>query len=180
MYSQQFIDQIDEAVYSQKHLIFSVANIYFDIDNDSVAHDIEVISSSNYDAFSPGIDSIKPWHVTKIECLVREWKVQGQEVFLSTDNSMFEFTYYRGYSMPWKLSAIILRLYQDIRDGDLILCVMHVAGTRMKVKAWGVNGLSRGDLLEGMMAGQDLLSFIPLLEGVIEKSKGRVDRWIRS
>ena len=80
--------------------------------------------------------------MTKIESVVREGKVQGQEVFLLTDNSMFELTYYRGYSMSRKFSAIILRLYQAIRDGDLILHAIHVAVTRMK--AWGVDGLFRG------------------------------------
>ena len=60
--------------------------------------------------------------VTKIEALVREGKVQYHEVFLSTDNSTFEFTHYQGYSTSWNLSAIILRLYQvAIQDGDLIL-----------------------------------------------------------
>ena len=32
--------------------------------------------------------------VTKIESLVREGNVQGQKVFLSTDNSTLYFTYY--------------------------------------------------------------------------------------
>ena len=48
------------------------------------------------------------------------------------------------------------------------------------MKAWGVDGFSRRDLLEGMMAGQDPFLFIHLLEGANERSKGRVDRWIRS
>ena len=42
------------------------------------------------------------------------------------------------------------------------------------MKAWGVDGLSRGDLLEGMMAGQDPLSFIPLSE---EPIKGPKEVW---
>jgi len=116
--------------------------------------------------------------VTKIETLVREGKIHGQEVFLFTDNSTFEFTFYRGYSTSWKLSAIILRLYQAMRDGDLILHVIHVAGTRMK--EWGVDGLSRGDLLEGMMSGLDPLLFIPLSEGANERSSGKVEDWVRS
>ena len=49
--------------------------------------------------------------VVKIEVLVKEEKIQGQEVFLVTDNSTFEFTYYKGYSSSWKFLAIILRLY---------------------------------------------------------------------
>ena len=52
--------------------------------------------------------------VIKIEALVKEGKIQGQEVFLFTDNSTFEFTYYKGYSSSWKLLAIILGLYQAI------------------------------------------------------------------
>ena len=98
--------------------------------------------------------------------------------FLFADNSMSEFTYYRGYSTLWELSAIILRLYQAIWDGDLILHMIHVSSTQMK--AWGEDGLSIGHLLEGMMAGQDLLLFIPVSEGANERFKGRVDRWIRS
>ena len=99
-------------------------------------------------------------------------------MFLFTDNSTFEFTYYKGYSMSWKLSAIILKLYQAIHDGDLILHVIHVAGTCMKT--WGVDGLSRGELLEGMMSGEDPLSFIPMAKGANERSQGKVGAWVRS
>ena len=58
-----------------------------------------------------------------------------------------------------------------------MLHVIHVAGTRMK--AWGVDGLSRADLLDGMMAGEDPLSFIPLDKGAGQRSEGRVQEWIR-
>ena len=34
--------------------------------------------------------------VTKIESLVGDEKIQGQEVFMFTDNSTFESTYYQG------------------------------------------------------------------------------------
>ena len=39
------------------------------------------------------------------------------------------------------------------------------------MKAWGVDGLSRGNLLEGTMDGEDPLSFIPLSEGANKRSK---------
>ena len=91
---------------------------------------------------------------------------------------MFGFTYYRGYSTSWKLSAIILQLYQAICNGDLILHVIYVAGTCMK--ALGLEGLSRGDLLEGMMEGEDPLTFILLTKGANERSQGRVEEWVRS
>ena len=37
--------------------------------------------------------------VIKIEALVKEGKIRGQEVFLFTDNSTFEVTYYKGHSL---------------------------------------------------------------------------------
>ena len=52
--------------------------------------------------------------MTKIDSLVGAGDIKGQEVFLFTDNSTFESTYYQGYSMSGKLSGIILQLYQVI------------------------------------------------------------------
>ena len=116
--------------------------------------------------------------VLKIEDLV-ERGLRGVEIFIFTDNFVFESTYYKGYSKTSSdLSDIILRLYGAIRKGELIVHVIHIAGTRMK--AMGVDGLSRGDLLDGMMAGQDPLSFVPLSLDADERSGGLVDRWIRS
>ena len=40
-----------------------------------------------------------------------------------------------------------------------MLHLIHVAGTRMKDQ--GTDGLSRGDLLEGVMKGNDFLGYIP-------------------
>jgi hypothetical protein len=116
--------------------------------------------------------------VMRIETLVEEEAVQGSEIFLFTDNFVFESTYYRGHSASRKLSDIILRLQLAAKEGDIILHVVHVAGTRMK--EWGVDGLSRGDMLEGMMVGKDPLSFIPLDKGAGERSQDKLEDWIRS
>ena len=51
-----------------------------------------------------------------------------------------------------------------------ILHVIHVDGTRMKIA--GIDGLYRGDLLEGMMTSQNPLEFIPLNESADERSGG--------
>ena len=75
-----------------------------------------------------------------------------------------------------KLSDIVFCLHKAERDGDFKLHVIHMAGTRMK--SWGIDGLSRGDLMEGMMAGNDPLLFIPLAEGANQRSSGAVKRWI--
>ena len=116
--------------------------------------------------------------VLRIERLVEEDEGQGREIFLFTDNIVFESTYYKGYSNSEKLSDIILRLHKAQRSGALKLHVIHIAGTRMK--DWGVDGLSRGDLLEGMMAGKDPLSYIPMHRGANERSEGTVEEWVRS
>ena len=80
-----------------------------------------------------------------------------------TDNLVFENCYYRGHSESEKLLDIIFCLHKAEREGGFKLHVIHVAGTRMK--SWGIDGLSRGDLMEGMMTGKDPLSFIPLAAG---------------
>lgn len=116
--------------------------------------------------------------VLRIERLVEEDEGKGREIFLFTDNIVFESTYYKGYSNSEKLSDIILRLHKAQRSGALKLHVIHIAGTRMK--EWGVDGLSRGDLLEGMMAGNDPLSYIPLHKDANERSEGSVEVWVRS
>ena len=116
--------------------------------------------------------------VRKIEDLV-ERGLRGAEIFIYTDNFVFESVYYKGYSKSSEdLSDVILRLYQAARKGDLILHVIWIAGTRMK--AMGVDGLSRGDLVDGMMAGMDPLSFVPVAQGADERSRGGVSTWIRS
>jgi hypothetical protein len=116
--------------------------------------------------------------VLRLEELVGLGTVKGHEVFMFTDNSVFESSYYKGHSTSEKLSDITYRLHQAVRNGGFKLHVIHVAGTRMK--QWGIDGLSRGDRMEGMMAGKDPLSFIPLAEGANERSAGAVKAWVDS
>ena len=78
----------------------------------------------------------------------------NHEVFVMTDNMAFEGAYYSA-----KLNNIIFRLHKAKRDGGFILHVLHISGKRMK--ATGVDGLSRGNLREKMLAGTDPFSFLP-------------------
>ena len=72
----------------------------------------------------------------------------------------------------------MFRLYKAQRSGGFILHVLHISGKRMK--ATGVDGLSRGDHTEGMMAGEDPMSFLPFHLGADTRSLGRVGKWVRS
>ena len=96
--------------------------------------------------------------VLRIERGLDAGELQGSEVFLITDNMVFEGCYYKGYSKSSKtVSDVTLRLHEAVHHGGLVLHVIHVAGTRMKDT--GVDGLSRGNLLEGILKGEDPITF---------------------
>jgi hypothetical protein len=94
-----------------------------------------------------------------LERLVADGALQNHEVFLITDNSAFEGAFYKGHSPSRELSDIVFWVHKAQHDGGFVLHVIHISGKRMK--ASGVDGLLRGNLTEGMMAGKDPLSFIP-------------------
>jgi hypothetical protein len=114
----------------------------------------------------------------KVERMAATGELEHFEVFVVTDNSSFEGAYYKGHSPSKELNDIIFRLHKAERDGKFILHVIHISGKRMK--ATGVDGLSRGDLMEGMMAGEDPMSFLPFDQGADERSDGKVSAWVKS
>ena len=54
------------------------------------------------------------------------------EVFVLTDSSAFEGSYYKGHSTSKELSDIVFSLYKAQRTGGFILHVLHISGKRMK------------------------------------------------
>ena len=117
--------------------------------------------------------------VSKLEDLGTEGTLLGKELFVFTDNSVFEGTFYKGHSPSQKLNSIVLRLRKVEREAGCILHVLHLAGTRMK--ASGIDGLSRGDMMEGMLrSGTDPMRFVPLDEDANERSGEKVEAWVKS
>ncbi len=114
----------------------------------------------------------------QIERMTKVTTLLDHKVFVMTDNSAFEGAYYKGHSRSEKLNDIIFRLHKAERDGGFILHVIHISGKRMK--ATGVDGLSRGDLTEGILAGADPLSYLPFNLGAGVRFKGVVGSWVRS
>jgi hypothetical protein len=100
--------------------------------------------------------------VKQLETLNADNALADHKVFVLTDNSAFEGSYYKGHLTSRELSDIVFCLYKAQRAGGFILHVLHISGKRMK--ATGVDSLSRGDHTEGMMAGEDPMSFLPLWE----------------
>ena len=92
----------------------------------------------------------------------------GSESFIFTDNSVAKAGFYKGNSDNRHLFQLVLRLRNLELRGSLKLHVIHVAGHRMITQ--GTDGLSRGDYTSGVMAGDHMLSFVPLHQSAIERS----------
>jgi len=93
--------------------------------------------------------------------------LKGVEVFLFTDNSTAESAFFNGSSKSRKLFELVLSLREmEIAQGPKIHLI-HVSGKRMIEQ--GTDGLSRGQLTEGVMRGSSMQSFIPLNENVLER-----------
>jgi hypothetical protein len=114
----------------------------------------------------------------RLETLNKSGALANHNVFVLTNHSAFEGSYYKGHSASKELSNIVFHLYKAQRTGDFIMHVLHILGKRMK--ATGVDGLSRGDHTEGMMVGEDPMSFPPFHQGADTRSQGRVGEWVRS
>jgi hypothetical protein len=89
--------------------------------------------------------------VCRLEELVEEGPLGGSEVFLFTDNTTAEPVYYKGNPVSKALFELLLRLHNLEMTGDLVLHVVHVAGTRMQGE--GMDGASRGKFTTRVMAG---------------------------
>ena len=103
--------------------------------------------------------------------------LKGVEFFVFTDKLVFESVFYKGTSNPPLLFKLVLRLHQVQMRGEMILHVVHIAGTQM-IEA-GIDGLSRGKNLGGMMRGMNPLQFFLLDQGAVARS-GKLELWIRT
>ena len=104
-------------------------------------------------------------------------KLDGAELFLFTDNSTAESAFHNGTSSSPTLFELVVRLKKLQLCYGLRIHLIHVSGTRMI--AQGNDGISRGNLLEGVMAGKDMLSFIPINASAFDRSKSLLD-WFKS
>jgi hypothetical protein len=125
--------------------------------------------SSNYREFRNLIEII--------ESLVARGSLSGHELFMFTDNSTAEAAFFKGTSTSEKLFNLVLRLRKIEMEGNLFIHLVLVSGTRM---IWsGVDGLSRGDYNAGVMAGEEMLAFVPLCQSAAERSASLL-LWVRS
>ena len=106
--------------------------------------------------------------VLRLEALVRDRTVpRGTEVYMFTENSTAESAFYRGTSSSKLLFELVLRTKKLEMEGHVFVRVVWVAGTRMIEQ--GTAGLSRGDLMTGVMAGANMLLYVPLNKSVADR-----------
>ena len=115
--------------------------------------------------------------VDTLKVMAESGELEGAEVFIFTDNSTAEAAYFKGSSKSRLLFELILELRELEMKAKTKIHFIHVAGTRMI--AQGSDGLSRGNVSEGVMRGTPMDSFIPLNEGAIQRSPQLLE-WIKS
>jgi hypothetical protein len=115
--------------------------------------------------------------VSTLEAEGESGSLSGALVFLCTDNTTAEAGLYKGSSASPKLFELIVRLRKVEMKFSCSLMVTHVSGERMK--AQGTDGVSRGQMKEGVSAGASMLSFIPFHLSAIDRSDELI-AWIRS
>ena len=111
--------------------------------------------------------------VETVELEAEQGQLKDSELWLFTDNSTAESCFSKGSSSSELLHDLVLRLRLVEMSAGLILYVVHVAGTRMI--AQGTDGLSRGVLMEGVMRGDDMLSFVELSRSALERHPPLLD-----
>ena len=115
-----------------------------------------------------------------VQCITveaRAGRLRNSEFFLFTDNSTAESCFYRGSSKSKLLHALVLSLRSLELEYGMTIHVIHISGKRMI--AQGTDGCSRGSLMEGVMAGDDMLSFVDLGRSAVERHPPLLD-WVRT
>ena len=83
---------------------------------------------------------------------------------------MFEGCFYKANSDSTELHFVNLRLNEAEIKGDIIVHMIHVTGTRMKELR--IDDFSRGEFLEGVMAGKDHLEMLTLDVEALNRAGG--------
>ena len=126
-------------------------------------------SSSNLRELKNLVDTLKT--------MAARGELKGIEMFLFTDNSTAESAFYTGGSSSETLFNLILELRKlEMKEQcKIILC--HCSGTRMIEQ--GSDGLSRGNLSEGVMKGISMGHFVPLHLNPFERCD-KLKPWLES
>ena len=129
----------------------------------------ESSESSNWREFTNVVESL--------EEEAASGRLDNATVYFFTDNTTVEASLYKGTSKSKKLLSLVIRVKLLESQRGIRILVSHVSGKRMIAE--GGDGVSRGSLNEGVMAGEDMLTFIPLQLSAVERSPTLL-AWLKS
>jgi hypothetical protein len=112
-----------------------------------------------------------------IQAEARLGRLVGCEVWMATDNSTAEASFYKGRSSSPELDAMVLELRLLAIAGNFVLRLVHIAGTCMI--DIGINALSRGELQAGALAKATSTHIILLHLHSLERSP-KLTYWLSS
>ena len=98
--------------------------------------------------------------VDSIRHMVGKGRMSETELFVFTDNCVFESVFYKVKSNSNMLFETVLQIHEIPVEGGLIMHVVHISGKRM-IEA-GIDDLSIRNYMGGIMQGIYPLKFIPL------------------
>ena len=111
-----------------------------------------------------------------LELMGNDGELDGTELFVFTDNSTAESAFAKGSSSSRKLFELVLRLRKLEMTNGCKIHVSHVSGARMI--AQGSDGLSRGNMAEGVMRGESMKDFVPINKTALERHP-KLEAWLR-
>ncbi len=104
-------------------------------------------------------------------------RLRDCKFFLFTDNSTVECCFYHGNSKSRHLHTLVLLLRMLEMTYEMTIHVIHISGKRMI--AQGTDGCLCSSLMEGVMAGADMLMFVNLSRGGVNCHPPLLN-WVRS
>ncbi len=125
-------------------------------------------ASSNYKELSNLVQMLQYGAMSK--------ELHETEVFIITDNSTSESVYYRGTSRSKRLFNLALTLRQLKMQHPMCTHFIYVPSKQMIQQ--GTDGLSRGNLNEGLLQGGTMLDHVLLHLGALDRQPSLLE-WIQ-
>jgi hypothetical protein len=116
--------------------------------------------------------------INALESAQNDGLLENTELFMFTDNSTTKSAVFKGTSASRILFELVLRLQNLQMHGQMILHVIHISGRRMI--AQGMDGLSRGNLHEGVFKGGSFLEHSPSHLNAVERQGQGLVNWVES
>jgi hypothetical protein len=104
-------------------------------------------------------------------------RLRDCKFFLFTDNSTAEGCFHSGTSKSKLLHSLVLSLWLMELEYGMTLHVIHISGKQMIPQ--GTDGCSRGSLMESVMSGEDMLTFVDLGWSAVERHPPLLE-WVRT